>query len=144
MRLDEMGVIVTDRWFDNDQAFDTYKKPVPVPYEVADHDGSIDTLEGPVSYRRGFYIMTGPKGERYPITPERFAALYDDSGDGKATPKKIIKRARLADHDGRVKTSWGDDLAYSAGEDYIVKHGANDYGVVKKDIFQQTYARSSG
>lgn len=144
MRLDEMSVVITDRWFEDAQAFDAYKRPVPVAYEIASEDGTIDTLEGPVSYRKGFYIMTGPKGERYPITPERFAALYDDVKDGRATPRKIIKRARLADHDGKVKTSWGEDLAYSAGEDYIVKHGANDYGVVKKDIFQQTYARASG
>jgi hypothetical protein len=37
-----------------------------------------------------------------------------------------------------VKASWG-DLNYKAGEDYIVRHGAGDYGVVKKDIFAQTY-----
>lgn len=142
MRLDEMGVVITDRWFEDAQAFDAYKKPVPVSYEIAGQDGTLETLEGPVRYRKGFYIMTGPQGERYPITPERFSALYDDGANNQAIPKRIIKRARLADHDGRVKTSWGDDLAYSAGEDYIVKHGANDYGVVKKDIFQQTYSRA--
>jgi hypothetical protein len=86
--------------------------------------------------------MTGPKGEQYPITPERFATLYTDNKDGTANPKKIVKRARLADRDGAVDTSWGEKLHYSNGEDYIVKHGPNDYGVVKKDIFMQTYARS--
>jgi hypothetical protein len=38
-----------------------------------------------------------------------------------------------------VNTSWGEPLNYTAGNDYIVKHGPNDYGVVKKDIFTQTY-----
>ena len=82
--------------------------------------------------------MTGPKGERYPISPDKFNTLYDDNGDGTATPKKISKLAKLADHDGVLHTSWG-DLQYTKGNDYIVRHGAGDYGAVKKDIFAQTY-----
>lgn len=128
---------ITDQWFAD--GFQTYKKPTPVPYEIAKEPGTIDTLEGPVNYKAGFYIMTGPKGEKYPITPERFKDLYDDNGNGTGTPKKIMKVAKLADHSGTVATSWGEPLQYTAGNDYIVKHGPNDYGVVKKDIFQKTY-----
>jgi hypothetical protein len=83
--------------------------------------------------------MTGPKGEKYPITPEKFANLYDDNGNGTGIPKKITKVAKLADHDGVVNTSWGEPLNYTAGNDVIVRHGPNDYGAVKKDIFAQTY-----
>ena len=54
-------------------------------------------------------------------------------------PKKIIKLAKLADHDGSVATSWGETLNYTTVEDYIVRHGNNDYGVVKRDIFTKTY-----
>jgi hypothetical protein len=32
-------------------------------------------------------------------------------------------------------------LNYTAGNDYIVRHGTNDYGVVKRDIFAKTYAQ---
>ena len=71
--------------------------------------------------------------------PEKFAGLYDDNGDGTATPKKIVKLAKLADHNGSVKTSWGETLNYTTGNDYIVRHGPGDYGVVKKDIFAKTY-----
>ena len=82
--------------------------------------------------------MTGPKGEKYPITPEKFNAYYDDLGNDRATPKKIVKQVRAADHDGVLHTSWG-DMAYRVGEDFIVQHGNGDYGAVKKDIFRQTY-----
>ena len=75
------------------------------------------------------------------MPPEKFNELKDDNGDGTCTPKKIIKRAKLADHDGVVNTSWGEPLHYSFGKDYIVKHGPGDYGVVKKDIFELTYAK---
>ena len=85
--------------------------------------------------------MTGPKGEQYPITAEKFQNLKDDQGNGIATPKKIPKTAKLADHDGVIHTSWG-DLNYTTGNDYIVRHGTGDYGAVKKDIFAQTYDTS--
>ena len=128
---------ITDDWFKD--GFKTYKIPNREKYKIADQDGIIQTLEGPVNYKKGYYIMTGPKGEQYPIPPEKFKELKDDHGNGIATPKKIIKMAKLADHDGDVKTSWGETLRYTKDEDYIVRHGSNDFGVVKVDIFKQTY-----
>lgn len=134
--LESTGAI-DDNWF-KQGSFNTYKKPATERYEVAQGAGTVDTLEGPVKYVAGHYIMTGPKGEKYPITPEKFTTLKDDNGNGTCSPKKIDKVAKLADHDGVLKTSWG-DLNYTAGNDYIVRHGTGDYGAVKKDIFAQTY-----
>lgn len=128
---------INDAWFDQG-SFKTYKKPNKEKYEIAQQAGTVQTLEGPVNYEAGHYIMTGPKGEKYPITPEKFREMKDDLGNGICTPKKIFKLAKLADHDGVIHTSWG-DLNYTAGNDFIVKHGSNDYGAVKKDIFAQTY-----
>ena len=134
------GLKITDDWF-KDSGFKTYKRPAKERYEIATEPGTIDTLEGPVKYPAGYYIMTGPKGEQYPITPEKFKELKDDLGNGVCTPKKIMKVAKLADHSGSVDTSWGEKLYYNTGEDVIVRHGTNDYGVVKKDIFAQTYEK---
>ena len=131
---------IDDQWF-KQGSFETYKKPNPEKYEIAQQDGTIQTLEGPVNYKKGYYILTGPKGETYPMPPEKFHELKDDAGDGVCYPKKIIKLAKLADHSGSVPTSWGEVLNYTTGEDYIVRHGTNDYGVVKKDIFSKTYAQ---
>lgn len=128
---------ITDDWFKG--GFKTFKKPAKEKYEIAQAPGTIDTLEGPVKYDTGFYIMTGPKGEKYPMPPEKFFALKDDLGDGVCTPKPIMKVAKIADHAGSVNTSWGEQLNYKPGEDVIVRHGPNDYGVVKLDIFKQTY-----
>jgi PGDYG protein len=132
---------ITDDWF-RTGSFETYKHPTPIKYQTAIEPGTVDTLEGPVDYQAGHKIITGPKGEQYPVSPQKFADYYDDNGDGTATPKKIYKHAKLADHDGVVHASWG-DLNYKAGEDYIVRHGAGDYGVVKKDIFAKTYDTSN-
>lgn len=129
---------VDEEWF-KQGAFNAFKKPAKEPFEIAKEAGVIQTLEGPVKYEKGFYIITGPKGEKYPITPESFAKLKVDNGDGTASPRKIVKLAKEADHSGQVRTSWGETLNYKPGEDIIVRHGPGEYGVVKKDIFQQTY-----
>jgi hypothetical protein len=134
------GRAVSDDWF-KDGAFKVFKRPAKEQYRIATEPGTIDTLEGPIKYPAGHYIMTGPKGEEYPISPERFKDLKDDLGDGVAQPKKIVKLAKVADHSGSVDTSWGEKMHYDPKVDVIVRHGANDYGVVKKDIFDITYER---
>ena len=135
------GMRVTDDWFEKG-SFKTFKKPIPVPYTIADSDGITNTLEGPVEHKAGHYIMgPGPKKEFWPLEPENFHDKYDDNGDGTGTPKGgVIKTAKLADHDGVIKATWG-NLEYTAGNDVIVRHGENDYGVVKRDIFAQTYEK---
>jgi hypothetical protein len=40
------------------------------------------------------------------VSPESFADKYDVDDEHTATPKKIIKYAKLADHDGVLHTSW--------------------------------------
>ena len=132
---------IDDAWF-RTGAFKVFKQANPEHYEIADQSGTIETLEGPVRYNAGDYILTGPKGEKYPMPPAKFKELKDDNGNGTCTPKKIIKLAKLADHDGIVNTSWGEPLNYTAENDYIVRHGNNDYGVVKKDIFVKTYSKA--
>ncbi len=139
--IDILTESVNDEWFDG--GFVTYKHPAPISYETATDNGTVNTLEGPVNYQTGHKIITGPKGEKYPVSPEKFKEYYDDNGDGTATPKKIFKVAKLADHDGVVKASWG-NLEYTNGNDYIVRHGPGDYGVVKKDIFAKTYHLPKG
>lgn len=134
------GAVINDSWFKSG-SFEAYKRPDKrEPFRIANDSGTIDTLEGPVKYNPGDYIMTGPKGEAYPISSETFRSLKSDNGDGTASPKKIVKLCKLADHDGEVTLKYnGSQLAYHKGEDIIVRHGENDYGVVKKDIFSQTY-----
>tara|TARA_R110000868_G_scaffold54509_4_gene170256 strand:- start:17681 stop:18145 length:465 start_codon:yes stop_codon:yes gene_type:complete len=140
IQINEANTGVNDEWFNDPSTFKTYKKANPIRYEKTTNSGSVQTLEGPVNYQAGHYIITGPKGEKYPVSPDKFNTLYDDNGDSTATPKKIIKQARLADHDGTLHTSWG-DLAYEKGKHYIVKHGPGDYGSVQSDIFDQTYSK---
>lgn len=135
------GRMISDEWF-KEGSFQAFKRPDKIErYEIAQEPGVVQTLEGPVEHPAGFYIMTGPKGEQYPISPETFKTNKDDLGNGRAQPKKIIKLAKVADHSGTVDTSWGQKLQYNPEVDIIVRHGPGDYGVVKRDIFEITYER---
>ena len=136
MSMLESSNEVNDNWFKD--GFKTWKNPIPVPYEIMAEPGEVQTLEGPIKYESGDYMMTGPNGEKYPITPEKFASLYDSSSNEQAIPRKIEKIAKMADHNGVLHIKRG-DLHYTAGNDYIVRHGAGDYGAVKKDVFAKTY-----
>jgi hypothetical protein len=53
------------------------KKPIILDAEVATADGEIETLEGTHAYRKGDVIMTGTRGERWPVKREIFAETYD-------------------------------------------------------------------
>lgn len=129
--------MINEAWF-NTGSFKTYKLPYGETYFIASFDGIIETLEGPADYKSGDYIITGQFDERYPISPNDFKLLKNDLGYGKCIPNKIIKLAKLADHDGIIYTKFG-ELKYTTGEDFIVKHGTNDYGVVKYYVFTATY-----
>ena len=134
-----LGESIDDSYFSSGTV-KVAKKATPIKHEVAKTDGVTKTLEGPMEHKAGHHIITGPKGEQYPVTPEKFKTLYDDHKDGTATPKKIVKDAKLADHDGEIKTSWG-NLQYKKGQHMIVKHGPGDFGVVENSIFDKTYEK---
>ena len=134
---EEADTGITDEWFNHEDTFVAFKPPKPIQYQIAQTSGTTETLEGPVRHEAGHSIVTGPKGEKYPIAPEKFEQLYDLDEKGTATPKKILKRVRPSDHAGVLKTSWG-DLSYKPG-DLVVRHGTGDYGVVAPDIFATTY-----
>lgn len=129
---------VNDGWF-TQGSFIAAKKPAGrEAFRILKQPEVIKSLEGNLQGKAGDYVITGPNGEEYLNSPEKFLQLKTDNGDGTASPKAIPKQVKLADHDGVLNTSWG-DLQYTAGNDYIIRHGTGDYGAVKKDIFPKTY-----
>jgi hypothetical protein len=135
---------ISEDWFKTG-AFQAYKdSSAPEPFVIATEPGELHHREGKgktQKYDKGFYILTDPQGGKYSMPPETFNELKTDNGDGTATPKAIVKLAKVADHSGSVKTSWGETLHYDPEVDVIVRHGPGDYGVVKADTFKQTYKR---
>ena len=52
------------------------KKPVMVEAVILDSDQIIETLEGPLQGRKGDYLITGIRGEKYPCKPDIFHETY--------------------------------------------------------------------
>ncbi|MBL8551214.1 MAG: hypothetical protein JNJ73_14605 [Hyphomonadaceae bacterium] len=57
----------------------------------------------------------------------------------RARPGRPV-RARLAESDGVLERARG-PLRYRGGDDYIVEYGPDDAAIVKRSVFQRTYAR---
>ena len=113
---------------------DEEKIPLPIgEYELEDGKILVVSEDGIIGD-----IKDAAMEEEEAVEPEAETEVEATVETVESTPKKIIKLAKLADHDGVLHTSWG-DLNYTAGNDYIVRHGTGDYGAVKKDIFAQTY-----
>lgn len=103
------------------------KKQIPVYYKQATKAGTIQTLEGPAKYEAHDFIVTGPEGEEYPVPFKKFLSLYklQPTAGSPAVPNRILKIAKLADHDGVLHKSFG-DLEYKKDEHFIVYHGPGD------------------
>jgi hypothetical protein len=90
---------VNEDWFDHSDTFTASKKGKPISYEVAKEDGVTDTLEGGVRHMKGHHIITGPKGEKYPVAPgnneEGKIGGSRWSGQGKLGRLGVSKRQAL-------------------------------------------------
>src|SRR3546814_1291431 len=79
---------------------------VCVQVEFAAANGVLNTREGAVSYREGDAIMTGPSGERWPISRSRFDATYEPAtaaeGAGWYCKRPLVVDARQAIKEERV------------------------------------------
>jgi hypothetical protein len=128
-----------ETWFET-SSIKVAKVGNPISFEIANEAGVAITKEGPVAYEADHYLVSNGLSPAYPVAPSTFNALYDISleQEGVATPKAIEKYSKLATEDGSITTSWG-VLAYRNGLDYIVRHAANDYGVVDDTVFNVTY-----
>ena len=52
------------------------KKPIIIEAEILQEDTTVQTLEGPLLGRKGDYLITGIRGEKYPCKPDIFHATY--------------------------------------------------------------------
>lgn len=52
------------------------KKPIAVRAIQAEKDTIIETLEGPLTAKKGDWIITGVEGEQWPVKKEIFEKTY--------------------------------------------------------------------
>lgn len=105
----------------------------------------IDTLEGLVPAEAGDAVITGVRGERWPVTSTRFAELYEPvpttrmGEDGRYRRRaSVVRTSRLEQPLSLFLTDEHSALSGNAG-DWLVQHADGSFGIVADGIFQQTY-----
>ena len=126
------------------------KKPDPLRAEFAVSGGVCDTLEGPVRFQAGDAILTGTRGERWPVGREQFVASYEpvpptragENGDYRKAPS--VAYALRLDRAREVPVGWQNDPLHGRPGDWLLQYADGSYGVVQDSIFRESYAPASG
>jgi len=144
---------VTDRLPDlaaDPRALRVCKKPIPVQVEVAAADGTCETLEGPVRFRAGDALMTGVRGERWPVRRDVFRSTYEplpptEAGQAGAYRKVAAQAwAMRLDRPLDVPVGWHDDPLHGEPGDWLLHYADSTYGVLRDHIFRESYDPAAG
>lgn len=121
------------------------KRPVTRAVAFAASDGVCKTLEGDVAYRAGDAIVTGERGEQWPVARAHFLAAYRavDPGregeDGRYTNRPATVLALQLEADGTVRAGIDDDILQGKAGDWIVEYQDGSHSIVRADIFSDGY-----
>jgi hypothetical protein len=124
-------------------------RPVEVSVEFSDREQTIDTLEGPVLCRPGDAIVTGVKGERYPVPVGKFQNKFElllgnhQKVSGRYTKRiKEVQAAQL--HESmNVPLGGGQGILDGKPGDWCVWYSDTDFAIVAGDIFPDLYETDS-
>jgi hypothetical protein len=126
------------------------KKPLPVPVEFAAADGVCATREGPVHYRAGDAILTGVRGERWPVERDWFSSNYapvpptragENGTYGKAPSLTLALRL---DRPRDVPVGWQKDPLHARPGDWLLQYADGSYSVIGDEVLRESYAPVAG
>ena len=121
------------------------KRLVPVPTVFATADGICQTLEGPVAYRGGDAILTGVRGEHWPVQRHLFLAAYTPDPpvtagqDGIYRKNPSITLALRIEHAMDVPVGWQADPLHARPGDWLLRYEDGSHGVITDAVFRETY-----
>ena len=115
------------------------KKDIPLQFRIAEQPETIETLEGPQPAAVGAYIMTGTKGENWPIPKDEFEKNYNIIGDNTAAKKPLPIPGKQMQEDFFVTPTWSPNKLHGKPGDWLVQYEPGNYGVVEASIFDETY-----
>ncbi|MDR3255708.1 MAG: DHH family phosphoesterase [Synergistaceae bacterium] len=127
-----------------DDAVVAVKKHIQVSVMFAREPGILDTYEGPISYGEGDALLTGVRGESWPVGRERFFSSYSArSGTAAGEDGIYVKRATeslaLQIDEQFIVELDGKGILRGAPGDWLVRYEPGDYGIIKRGIFKETY-----
>ena len=126
------------------------KRALPTPVTFAASDGVCETLEGRVRYRAGDAILTGQRGERWPVRRDLFAAGYVPipptaaGQDGLYCKVPSTALALRLDRAVAVSVGWRDDPLQGRPGDWLLQYSDGSNGIVQNEIFRKSYEAADG
>lgn len=134
-------------YYDNlDSEENTYqKKKLTFDVKIAEKpEKVITTIDGKKetgnTAKKNDYILTGTKGEKYVLTPEKFNQRYImNAKTGKAETKQVKTKAKIAKENVRFMASWGEEMIAEPG-DALVNNNGEIYRI-EKGAFANTYEK---
>jgi len=121
------------------------KRPIEVTVRIAAVDGVLLTWEGSVAYKAGDALLTGAKGEEWPVEAARFGTTYrpvapTQSGQSGLYEKlPMIVRAHQAQSAQRLQLSNERGSLRARAGDWIIQAPDGDRWVVADEVFHETY-----
>lgn len=122
------------------------RKPTLSDVRMARASGVLHTLEGPVAYQAGDAIVTGVRGEQWPIPRHRFEARYEPADahtamgqDGPYRRKTSQVQATQTAEAVEVVLSGDRGALKAKAGDWLVRDAQGERWVVADGIFQDTY-----
>jgi hypothetical protein len=132
------------------RALRVYKRPIPVPVRFATADGVCDTPEGAVRFRAGDAILTGVRGERWPVRRDEFLSTYEpiaptrSGSDGSYRKVLAIAHALRLDEPCAVSVNWQDSALQGRPGNWLLQYADGSYGVIQDAIFRESYLPAEG
>ena len=126
------------------------KRPIPVPAKFPTTGGACQTLEGNVGYQTGDAILTGTRGEQWPVRRDLFLASYDPippttpGTDGLYRKRPTPAHALRLTHPLSVPVGWQDDPLQGRPGDWLLRYEDGSHGIVQDAIFRETYEPAPG
>lgn len=122
------------------------RRAITLSVRFATKDTIVQTLEGPVSCVEGDAIVTGIRGENWPIQRPRFLATYQPAtadmsmgSDGLYQRISFSVQARQLEKDESLPLGGGRGTLAGSRGDWLVQDAEGDCWIVANGIFQETY-----
>jgi hypothetical protein len=132
------------------RALQVCKHPVVVQVEFARNNGVCETLEGPARYRAGDAILTGVRGECWPVQREPFLASYSPvpptvaGADGLYRKAPSVTLALKLDRAMAVPVGRQGDRLRGRPGDWLLRYADGSHGIVRDAIFRECYGPAPG
>ena len=126
------------------------KRPIQVAVSFARDDQVCETLEGPVRAQSGDAILTGARGERWPVRRDLFLASYtpvpptEAGRDGHYVKAPSVSLALRLDREMEVPVGWRNDPLRGRPGDWLLRYEDGSFGVIGDSIFRETYGPEAG